>query len=66
MRLPRQVIDILEDFRDHEASRAARYGFFLATVFAGLLFAGSLFNWIVNPTRDVLNKLDQTEYAAEV
>jgi hypothetical protein len=65
VRLPRQVIDILEGFRDHEASRAARYGFFLATAFAGLLFAGCLFNWIANPTRDILNRLDKTEYAAE-
>ncbi len=39
-----------------------KYGFILATGFAGLLFAGLLLNWIFDPTRDVLNRLDQTEY----
>jgi fucose permease len=48
-----------------DAMGNARYGFMLATVFAGLLFAGSLYNWIANPTRDLLNKLDHTEYAAQ-
>jgi fucose permease len=38
------------------------YGFWLATGFAALLFAGVLFNWVVNPTRDVLERLDLTEY----
>jgi fucose permease len=38
------------------------YGFWLATAFAGLLFAGTLVNWIANPTRDVLEQLDRTEY----
>jgi hypothetical protein len=38
------------------------YGFWLATVFAGLLFAGMLLNWFVNPTRAVLERLDRTEY----
>ena len=39
-----------------------RYGFMLATGFAGLLFAGSLLNWIFDPTREVLTRLDETEY----
>jgi FHS family L-fucose permease-like MFS transporter len=39
-----------------------RYGFMLATGFAGLLFAGSLPNWIFDPTREVLTRLDETEY----
>jgi len=38
------------------------YGFWLATGLAALLFAGALFNWLVNPTREVLRQLDVTEY----
>jgi hypothetical protein len=38
------------------------YGFWLATVFAALLFAGTWWNWLVNPTRDLLDALDRTEY----
>ncbi len=38
------------------------YGFALATGFAGLLFLGALFNWLLNPTRAVLERLDITEY----
>ena len=38
------------------------YGFWLATAFAALLFAGLLLNWVVNPTRAVLERLDLTEY----
>ncbi len=40
----------------------AKYGFILATVFAGLLFAGVLVNLIFNPTKLRLQKLDQSEY----
>ena len=40
----------------------ARYGFLLATGFAGLLFVALLLNWIVNPTHKILNKLDASEY----
>ena len=39
------------------------YGFWLATGFAALLFAGLLANWLLNPTRAVLERLDATEYA---
>jgi FHS family L-fucose permease-like MFS transporter len=39
-----------------------KYGFFLATGFAGLLFLGLLLNWIFDPTRELLNSLDATEY----
>ena len=39
-----------------------KYGFVLATAFAGLLCAGSLLNWIFNPARELLGKLDQSEY----
>jgi fucose permease len=38
------------------------YGFWLATALAALLFAGSLLNWLLNPTREVLARLDVTEY----
>jgi fucose permease len=38
------------------------YGFWLATVFAALLFAGTWWNWLVNPTRDLLEQLDRSEY----
>jgi fucose permease len=39
-----------------------KYGFILATGFAGLLFVGLLLNWILDPTRELLNSLDETEY----
>ncbi len=39
-----------------------KYGFILATGFAGLLSVSLLLNWIVNPTRVILRKLDMTEY----
>jgi len=35
---------------------------FLATLFAIMLFASLLLNWIFNPAGDRLQKLDQTEY----
>ena len=38
------------------------YGFWLATTLAALLFAGLMFNWLLNPTRAVLEQLDVTEY----
>jgi MFS transporter, DHA1 family, quinolone resistance protein len=39
-----------------------KYGFVLATLFAALLFAGLLLNWIYNPARERLVKLDSSEY----
>ncbi len=39
-----------------------KYGFILATIFAGLLFIGVLLNMIFNPTQQRLMKLDQSEY----
>jgi FHS family L-fucose permease-like MFS transporter len=45
-----------------DAMGGARYGFILATLFAGLLFAACLLNWIFNPTRDRLKLLDATQY----
>jgi len=41
-----------------------KYGFVLATVFAALLCVGAVLNWIFDPARNLLGKLDQTEYAA--
>jgi fucose permease len=38
------------------------YGFWLATGFAVLLFAGAVVNWLVNPTRRVLVQFEATEY----
>lgn len=37
-------------------------GFMLATVWASLLFLVLLYNWIANPTREVLLRSDQSEY----
>jgi fucose permease len=39
-----------------------KYGFMLATGFAGLLFAGSMLNWLFDPARERLNQLEQAEY----
>ena len=39
-----------------------KYGFFLATGFAGLLFAGMLLNWMHNPAGKRLAELDSSEY----
>ena len=41
-----------------------KYGFVLATVFAALLFVGLLLNWMYNPARERLVKLDSSEYQA--
>jgi fucose permease len=38
------------------------YGFWLATGFAALLFVGLLLNWLLNPTRAVLEQSDVTDY----
>ena len=42
------------------------YGFWLATGFALLLFAGSLMNWLVDPTQHVLDERDTSEYSARI
>lgn len=39
------------------------YGYWLASGFAVLLFAGAVLNWALNPTRAVLEERDVTEYA---
>jgi fucose permease len=38
------------------------YGYWLASGFAALLFAGSVLNWALNPTRAVLEERDTMEY----
>ena len=45
-----------------DAFGGPKYGFILATGFAGLLFVGLLFNWIFNPAGSLLQSLDRTEY----
>jgi hypothetical protein len=45
-----------------DAMGHARYGFILATGFAALLFGGLLINWMFDPTREVLSRLDHSEY----
>jgi len=40
----------------------AIYGFILATVFAALLFAGTIVNMVFNPTKIRLQELDKSEY----
>jgi fucose permease len=42
------------------------YGFWLATGFAGLLFAGLLLNWLADPTRSVFERLDAADYRQEL
>lgn len=39
-----------------------KYGFILAAGFAGLLCLSLLLNWILHPTRRILQELDATEY----
>jgi len=39
-----------------------KFGFYLATGFAALLFLGALFNKLRNPARAMLDKLDYSEY----
>lgn len=38
------------------------YGFWLATALAGLLFAGAMLNWLIDPTRRVLAQHDTVGY----
>ena len=38
------------------------YGFWLATAFAAVLFAGSVLNWLINPTQRVLQQHDSIDY----
>lgn len=40
----------------------AKYGFIVATVFTGLLFAGLLYNYLFNPTEKRLAEIEATEY----
>ena len=40
------------------------YGFWLATAFALLLFCAAVMNWLLDPTRAVLERLDASDYQA--
>ena len=42
------------------------YGFWLATGFAALLFVALLLNWLTDPTRAVLERLDFADYKHEL
>jgi fucose permease len=42
-----------------------RYGFVLATVFAALLFAGLLFNWMYDPAQKRLATVESSEYRTD-
>jgi fucose permease len=42
------------------------YGFWLATGFAGLLWAGLVLNWLVDPTRAVLERLEIEDYGQKL
>jgi fucose permease len=42
-----------------------RYAFWLASAFSALLFVGLLLNWIFDPTRDVLQRLNRSEYGQQ-
>lgn len=46
-----------------DAAGHIRYGFWLATGFALVLFAAALANWLLDPTRAVLARLDASDYA---
>jgi fucose permease len=39
-----------------------RSGFVLATSFSAVLFLGLLYNWLTNPTREILLHSDASEY----
>ncbi|MDE3164470.1 MAG: MFS transporter, partial [Acidobacteriota bacterium] len=43
-----------------------RYGFVLATIFAGVLAGGLIFNYMFQPARALLDRLDASEYRAAV
>ena len=45
-----------------DALGAPKYAFLLATGFSGLLVVGLVYNWLRQPTRGVLSKLDAREY----
>jgi MFS transporter, FHS family, L-fucose permease len=45
-----------------DAFKHPRYGFVLATIFAALLFAGLLVNWMYDPAQKRLATVDSSEY----
>jgi fucose permease len=49
-----------------DAFGSIAYGFWLATALAVLLFGAGLLNWLLNPTRAVLEQRELTEYRREM
>jgi fucose permease len=49
-----------------DATGQIAYGFWLATGLAALLFAGLMLNWLADPTRSVLERLDAADYRKEL
>ena len=49
-----------------DATGQIAYGFWLATGLAGLLFAGLMLNWLADPTRSLLERLDADDYRKEL
>lgn len=45
-----------------DAMGRPKYGFILATGVSGLLFVGLLLNWLFDPARELLSRLEDTEY----
>ena len=43
----------------------AKYGFIVATIFSGLLFAGLLYNYLFNPTEKRLAEIETLEYGQQ-
>jgi len=48
-----------------DATGEIAYGFWLATGLAALLFVGLFVNWLANPARAVLARIDATDYGEE-
>ncbi len=45
---------------------SAKFGFVLATMFAGLLFGGAVFNYLRQPAKERLSQLEHSEYVEAV
>lgn len=56
------VLAPLAHRRGERRARTDRGWFRTGDGFAALLFIGALLNWLLNPTRMVLERLDVTEY----
>ena len=52
------IMGLVSDANDGDA----KYGFIVATIFAALLFAGLVYNYLKNPTQQRLAKIEASEY----